>query len=102
MIDPKKQRPVGVPYDSYSGYIVMIAKIPDIGSNYGSRPQSVQLFGKFPTYVIQKLQTTQGRFQEVQFRFSFQISQLSVHPFVCLYVTLLCFIMLGVQDASLE
>ena len=68
MIDPKKQRPVGVPYDSYSGYIVMIAKIPDIGPNYGSRPQSVQLFGKLPTDVKQELQTIQGRFQEVQSR----------------------------------
>lgn len=71
MIDPRRHTHVGVPYDFYSGYILMVAKIPDTGSNFGSRrinqqsTQSVQLYGQLPTNVIRELQTTQRRFQEV-------------------------------------
>jgi hypothetical protein len=72
MIDPRRH--AGVPYDHYSGYIVMVAKIPEIGSNgarsnYGynnqQSTQSVQLFGQLPTDVIRELQTIQRTFQKV-------------------------------------
>jgi len=66
MIDPRRHAG-GVPYDHYSGYIIMVGKIPEIGSNYGNRQstQSVQLFGQLPTDVIRELQTIQRTFQEV-------------------------------------
>jgi len=71
MIDPRRHTHFGVPYDFYSGYILMVAKVPDIGSNFGSRrinqqsTQSVQLYGQLPNGVIRELQTTQRRFQEI-------------------------------------
>jgi len=72
MLDPRRH--AGVPYDHYSGYIVMVAKIPEIASNgarsnYGynnqQSTQSVQLFGQLPTDVIRELQTIQRTFQKV-------------------------------------
>jgi len=74
MIDPRRHAHVGVPYDHYSGYIIMVAKIPEIASNgarsnYGynnqQSTQSVQLFGQLPTDVIRELQTIQRTFQKV-------------------------------------
>jgi len=75
MMDPRRHAHVGgVPYDHYSGYIIMVGKIPEIDSNgarsnYGynnqQSTQSVQLFGQLPTDVIRELQTIQRTFQEV-------------------------------------
>ena len=71
MIDPKKQMHNRLQYDFYSGYILMVAKLPDVGSFNGyvnqQATQSVQLFGQLPPDVLQILQTTQRRFQEVCF-----------------------------------
>jgi len=75
MMDPRRHAGhTGVPYDHYTGYIIMVAKIPEIGSNgarsnYGynnqQSTQSVQLFGQLPTDVIRELQTIQRTFQKV-------------------------------------
>jgi len=69
MIDPRRHSRPGVPYDFYSGYIMMISKVPEIGGSHNYRnqhsSQSVQLFGQLPADIIRELQATQRRFQEV-------------------------------------
>ena len=71
MIDPRRHSRPGVPYDFYSGYIMMISKVPEIGGSHNYRnqhsSQSVQLFGQLPADIIRQLQATQRRFQEVCF-----------------------------------
>ena len=66
----------GIPYDFYSGYILMVAKNVDTddndvntGSYYGNRgaPQSpsTHLYGKLPDMVVLDLQRNYGRFRKV-------------------------------------
>ena len=73
LIDPRKHMHVGIPYDFYSGYILMVANNVygiDSGSAYGSRsPANIpmtHLYGQLPTSLIRELQTTYSRrFQQV-------------------------------------
>ena len=73
LIDPRKHMHVGIPYDFYSGYILMVANNIygiDSGSAYGSRsPANIpmtHLYGQLPTSLIRELQTTYSRkFQQV-------------------------------------
>ena len=78
LIDPRKHMHVGVPYDFYSGYVLMVANNVDTGtgtvvnsgSGYGSRSPATtpmtHLYGQLPTALIRELQTTYSRrFQHV-------------------------------------
>ena len=77
LLDPKKHMHPGVPYDFYSGYILMVAKNVDIddddtpGSYYGSRGNqqsqsaTTHLYGQLPDNVTTDLQRNYGRFQKV-------------------------------------
>jgi len=80
LLDPQKHMHPGVPYDFYSGYILMVAKNVDTdeeenqvntGSYYGSRGNqqaqtaTTHLFGKLPDEVTSDLQRNYGRFQKI-------------------------------------
>ena len=86
LIDPRKHRHVGVPYDFYSGYVLMVANNVDTGtgtvvnsgSGYGSRRPATtpmtHLYGQLPTALIRELQTTYSRrFQHVHMIKEFSI-----------------------------
>ena len=69
----------GIPYDFYSGYILMVAKNVDVdeenqvntGSYYGSRGNqqtqtaTTHLYGQLPDDVTRDMQRNYGRFQKV-------------------------------------
>jgi len=80
LLDPKKHMHPGVPYDFYSGYILMVAKNVDMddddtpgssGSYYGSRGNqqsqtaTTHLYGQLPDNVTTDLQRNYGRFQKI-------------------------------------
>lgn len=76
LLDPKKHMHPGIPYDFYSGYILMAAKNVDTeendvttGSYYGSTrattPPTTHLYGKLPNDVVVDLQRNYGRFHKV-------------------------------------
>ena len=78
LIDPRKHMHVGIPYDFYSGYVLMVANnidtatdnVVNYGSGYSSRRPGTtpmtHLYGQLPTSLITELQTTYSRkFQQV-------------------------------------
>lgn len=79
LLDPARHMHPGIPYDFYSGYLLMVAKNVDIdgendvntGSYYGSSrgnpaPEvSTHLYGKLPDSAYLDLQRNYGRFRKV-------------------------------------
>jgi len=79
LLDPQKHMHPGIPYDFYSGYILMVAKNVDVdddnqvntGSYYGSRGNqqtqtaTTHLYGQLPDEVTTDLQRNYGRFQRI-------------------------------------
>jgi len=79
LLDPAKHMHPGIPYDFYSGYILMVAKNVDVddenqvntGSYYGSRGNqqaqtaTTHLYGQLPDEVTRDLQRNYGRFQKI-------------------------------------
>jgi len=80
LLDPAKHMHPGIPYDFYSGYILMVAKNVDMddddndvttGGYYGSRGNSrspaptTHLYGQLPGKVVMDLQRNYGRFRKV-------------------------------------
>jgi hypothetical protein len=78
LMDPSRHMHIGIPYDFYTGYILMVAKNVDDDENaveptsyYSSsrttspKTPTTNLYGRFPTEVINDLQRNYGRFQKV-------------------------------------
>jgi len=80
LLDPAKHMHPGIPYDFYSGYILMVAKNVDIdednqvntGSYHGSsrgnqqtQTATTHLYGQLPAEVTTDLQRNYGRFQKI-------------------------------------
>ena len=81
LLDPAKHMHPGIPYDFYSGYILMVAKNVDVdeenqvytgsysrGSSRGNQQTqtaTTHLYGQLPAEVTTDLQRNYGRFQKV-------------------------------------
>merc|ERR1711936_1494863 len=76
LLDPAKHMHPGIPYDFYSGYILMVAKnvdddINNVNNNgYGghrgnSRPVTTHLYGHLANEIIRDLQSSYGSFQTI-------------------------------------
>ncbi len=75
LVDPARHNHPGIPYDFYSGYILMISdNLDEPDQQYGSSSYSsaqaaastTTLLGKLPDYVITSFQSNYGRYNQVK------------------------------------
>ena len=93
LLDPSKHRHPGIPYDFYSGYVLMVSNNVDNdinevntdtfgGDQYNngnvSPPTVTYLYGRFPNDVISDFRRSYGSFERVGHNF-LQIPLLKTH-----------------------
>ena len=66
MIDPARHVHPGIPYDFYSGYIVVIAEQLTHAQRHGSHTDQTMVVGQLPRKVQTALEQNWGLYQQVE------------------------------------